>query len=94
MSAQLDWVGAPAFIDPRFCGPKRRRLAVHEQKERLRQELRELTAIAPRWLGNAGVETTRTWVKAQKAGLKLVDSDRASVQQLQSAINALQRGPQ
>lgn len=66
---------------------------MHDEKERMRSELRELTSKAPAWMGSAGIEATRQWVARQKAGLKLLDSPRASVQQLSSAINSLRIKP-
>jgi hypothetical protein len=47
VSTQLDWVGAAPFIQAGFIGPRRRRQAVHDEKEGLRAELRELTSRPP-----------------------------------------------
>lgn len=94
--SQIDWVGAEPFIQPGFIGPKRRRQAVHDEKAALRAALRAtlkpLTETPPRELADYGVIATRQWVAAQKAALKVLNSERASVQQLQSAISSMRGG--
>ena len=90
--SQIDWVGAEPFIQPGFIGPKRRRQAVHDEKAALRATLKPLTETPPRELADYGVIATRQWVAAQKAALKVLNSERASVQQLQSAISSMRGG--
>lgn len=90
---QTDWIGAAPFIQQGFIGPKRRRQAVHDEKEALRAELRDLTSRPPPWLNSAGIQATREWVARQKAAAKLMNSERASVQQLQSAVSSMRREP-
>jgi hypothetical protein len=90
VNTQLDWIGAEPWIQPGFVGPKRRRQSVHDEKEALRAMLRELTSKAPAWMASAGIESTREWVHRQKAAIKLMNSERASVHQLRSAISSLE----
>jgi hypothetical protein len=89
-NGQIDWIGAEPTIQPGFIGPKRRRQAVHDEKAELRAQLKALTETPPRELGSAGIVATRRWVALQKAGVKTLNSERASVQQLRSAISGLE----
>ena len=43
----------------------------------------------PKWLGSVGIQATRAWLAQQEKAQKILRSERASVPQLEAAVNAM-----
>jgi hypothetical protein len=91
MQEQIDWVGIAAISIKPAKPEKKRRKSVQDEKDRLRAELVILTSKFPDELNSAGVESTREWVKTQKAAIKVLKNERGSVPQLAAAVNSMRR---
>jgi hypothetical protein len=88
---QEDWVGAPAKDARPFKGPNFIRPTVAEEKALLVLKLGKLINIAPASVRDGSVQVVREWRDARQKAAKVAASQRSSVQELQSAINSMQR---
>lgn len=65
------------------------RPSVAEQKAILCKQLGELLRTHPHFLASAGIEETRAWVAQRARAQKVFNAARASVNELQTAINQM-----
>ena len=73
----------PAVIE------KKRRKSVQDQKSLLRAELELLCNKAPKWIADAGVLATQGWIENRAKAVKVLKSERSSVQALSSAVSLM-----
>lgn len=85
---QFDLIG-DLLIRPQPIQQRNRRKSVQDEKDRLRSALKELTSKPPKELASASVQETRRWLEAQSKCSKLLKSERATVPQLNAAVNLM-----
>ncbi|GHC72794.1 hypothetical protein GCM10007320_08910 [Pseudorhodoferax aquiterrae] len=74
-----------------FKDIRNQRDSVAEEKAVLCARLNAMLRRAPRSIASASVQATRNWQAAHKTAKKVLEDKRASVQQLASAINSMER---
>ncbi len=88
--SQLDFIdGLPAMTPVQFKDIRNTRPSTAEEKAALCLQLGRLCLKPPPGVVNGGIELTRRWVAAQKAGLALAKNSRASTVQLSMAVAAM-----
>lgn len=89
---QEDWVGSPVKDGPKpWTGPKNIRPTIAEEKAELVLKLGKRINTVPESVKNGSVQVVREWRDARQKAAKVAGNQRASVQELQSAINSMQR---
>lgn len=85
---QLDWVGASAPARTRVEIPNQR-ASTSEQKARLCLQIRRACGVIPGKAKGGGVGDVRAWKAALDAAIKAAGLQRATVPELQGALDRL-----
>lgn len=87
--SQLDWVGD--VKERAFRDIRNQRTSVAEQKAHLCKRIGELCNKVPQKIANGSIQETRAWRMTRDSAMKVAGSSRASVNQLEEALNSMAR---
>ena len=86
----MDLFGTPPLSAKPFRDIGNTRPSVAEEKAVLCMRLGELCKRCPASVANGSINLTRSWIAAQKQGVKIAANTRSSIHQLQSAISSME----